>query len=371
MLNLSSNIDLDFKKFFRWWGRELSFLIPDRLSRLIMDRPGFIVVKSLGNRLELAYRTESATEFLATLERNEESLTQYREMLANDERLSKAEVVIRLSRQEGIQKLLAMPVAVKENLEQVVTYELSKYTPFNPEQVYFAVKPVYDGVNDPGQIKVALVLAPRENIDALYEDAKTLGLYPTIADYDGAPNALNGGYDLYNLLPESLRPKSDKMPQFIYSGLVAAVILMLIAVIVMPVWQEYQAVELIREKIQGIEKSARKIKELQSEIDNVLAETGSIIDLKKSVPPVLETFNVLSTLIKDDTWLFYAQYSEGHLQIQGESPSASGLIAVLEDSELFANAKFASPVTQDTTTGFERFQISVDVTLPGDKHDQP
>ena len=56
------------------------------------------------------------------------------------------------------------------------------------------------------------------------------------------------------------------------------------------------------------------------------------------------------------------KYSDGHVQIQGESPAASGLIAVLEDSEMFKNAKFVSPVTQNKATGSERFQITADVT---------
>ncbi|MGR8941133.1 MAG: PilN domain-containing protein, partial [Gammaproteobacteria bacterium] len=90
-----------------------------------------------------------------------------------------------------------------------------------------------------------------------------------------------------------------------------------------------------------------------------------LIEVKNAKPPVVEVLNELSRLIKDDTWLSYAQYSEGHLQIQGESPAASTLIGILEDSELFANARFVSPVTQDTSTGMERFQITFDITSKG------
>jgi general secretion pathway protein L len=72
--------------------------------------------------------------------------------------------------------------------------------------------------------------------------------------------------------------------------------------------------------------------------------------------------NTLSILMKDNTWMSYLQYSDGHLQIQGESPAASALLGVLEDSKLFANARFISPVTQDKISGQERFQVTVDVT---------
>jgi general secretion pathway protein L len=43
---------------------------------------------------------------------------------------------------------------------------------------------------------------------------------------------------------------------------------------------------------------------------------------------------------------------------------------VLEDAALFSNAKFVSPVTQDTTTGLERFQITVDVSKAGGTGEQ-
>jgi general secretion pathway protein L len=98
------------------------------------------------------------------------------------------------------------------------------------------------------------------------------------------------------------------------------------------------------------------------EIDAMVDETRLLIAEKKAAPAVVEMLNTLSTIIKDDTWLGYAQYSDGHLQLQGESPAASALIGVLEDSELFANARFVSPITQDKVSKLERFQITVDVT---------
>jgi general secretion pathway protein L len=98
------------------------------------------------------------------------------------------------------------------------------------------------------------------------------------------------------------------------------------------------------------------------EIDSVIDETRKLIDQKNETPAILEMLNTLSTLIKDDTWLTYLQYADGHLQVQGESPAASNLISVLEASELFANARFVSPVTQDNVSKLERFQITVDAT---------
>ena len=129
----------------------------------------------------------------------------------------------------------------------------------------------------------------------------------------------------------------------------------------MPVFFEYKSVNELALKASALEKDAKKVKAMQASIDAVIDETNQLIKEKTASPDLVNMLNNLSTLLKDDTTLSYIQYSEGHLQIQGESPAASSLLAVLEDSELFANARFASPVTQDRVTSSERFQITVDL----------
>ncbi|MEC4748778.1 PilN domain-containing protein [Methylomicrobium sp. Wu6] len=369
MLNLNSTIELDFKKFFRWWRKELAFLVPEKLRLLLSDKHDTVIVKTKGNQFELTHVGDT-TETLAVLSRNEEGAAQFNELLAKDERLAKAHFVLRLQRTEGICRELALPAAARENLTQVVAYELSRFTPFKPEQVYFAVK-LLNTAGEPGLIQVALILTPREVLDGLYADLTAIGISPQLADYEGVENDPEQIYDAYDLLPEWHRTNTGKSSNLINAALAGAIILLLAGVLFLPVFFEYQTVTLLQEKIDGIEKDAKKIKGMQAEIDDAIAETEDLIKAKNASPPVIEMLNTLSALIKDDTtWLTYLQFTDGHLQIQGESPSASGLIAVLEDSEIFANAKFVSPVTQDATTGFERFQITADIVKAEESGEQ-
>jgi general secretion pathway protein L len=362
MPNLNSTIDLDVKKFFRWWLRELDFLVPEKIRQLVNEKQGFIVVQPQNNnQLALSYALNGVVKPLAILERSASGMAQYKALQAKDERLAKANLILRLTHQDAVQKELTLPAAVKENLLQVVTYELDRYTPFTAEQVYFAVKPL-EGENEPGYIRVMLVLTPKEKLDALYEDIKMMGMSPLFADYEAMPNDLEQRYDGYNLLPENLREKTANTSRFIYTGLVAVVCILLGAVLALPVFFEYRTVNALQQKIDAIEKDAKGVKALQLEIDAMIDETRLLISEKTVVPAVVDILNILSSLIKDDTWLSYLQYSDRHLQIQGESPAASALIGVLEDSEMFANARFVSPVTQDKVSKLERFQITVDVT---------
>ncbi|MGZ4997712.1 MAG: PilN domain-containing protein [Methylobacter sp.] len=360
MPNLNSTIDLDVKKFFRWWLRELDFLVPEKVRQLVHEKQGFIIVRPENDRLALTYVLNEKIEPLVKLERNAAGIEQYKALRAKDERLAKADVILRLTGNEASQKELALPAAVKENLSQVVAYELDRYTPFKAEQVYFAVK-LMEGEHEPGQIRAMLVLTPRETLDALYEFIRAMDVSPLFVDYEATPNDLEQRYDTYNLLPESLREKPAAAPRLIYTGLIAGILLMLGAALMLPVWFENQTVNTLQEKIDAIEKDVKEVKAMQLEIDAMIEETRLLIAEKNAAPTIVDMLNTLSMLIKDDTWLSYAQYANKNLQIQGESPSASALIGVLEDSKLFANARFVSPVTQDRVTGQERFQITADV----------
>jgi general secretion pathway protein L len=365
MPNLNSAIDLDYKKFFRWWKRELSFLIPDRIKQLTSDQHGILVVRPEGNQFALSFWFEGREEPLANLERDETGIATYREMLATDERLQKADLIFRLTKKYALQKELSLPAAAKENLYQVVTYELPRYSPFSAEQAYYAVKAM-DVDNEPGQIRVMLILTMREVLDGFYADLKAFGMIPKFVDYEDFANSLDESEEPYNLLPEWLREKKDRTAQIVHAALAGLVALLFMAALALPVWLESRSVNALQDKIDAIEKDAKNTKALQAEVDALVDETQQLIAKKTEKPPVVAVLDTLSKLIKDDTWLAYAQYASGQLQIQGESPAASTLISVLEASDVFANAKFVSPVTRDNVTKLERFQITVDITKAGD-----
>ena len=207
----------------------MSFLVPEKIKPLINDKQGSVIISSKGNQLALTYVTDDQSETIALLDRNEGGIAQYKALLAKDERLGKVNFILRLGADDGICKELVLPSAAKENLYQVVSYELSRFTPFNPDQVYFAVKQL-DFNKASGQIRVLLVLTPREIMDALYEDVKAMGISPEFADFEGCENDLDQYSDHYDLLPEQYRPQTAKLPRIIYSALAGTVCLLFLAV---------------------------------------------------------------------------------------------------------------------------------------------
>ncbi|MDO9239847.1 MAG: PilN domain-containing protein [Methylicorpusculum sp.] len=360
MLNLDANIDLDVKKFFRWWGGELLHLLPDQLKQILDQQQGQLVLRPYPTLFSLSYEQGDACEDLGEFSRDADGIEQIKSLLLSDNRFENVNLVFRLTGLDAVSKEFSFPLAAAENLQQVLAYELDRFTPFNKDQVYFAIK-LLEKNKQTGLVRLILVLSPRDKIDALIEELNPLTIRPSLIDYDSVINDRESNPSYYNLLPEDHREKKVEWQNYIHGSLTALFFILLAVFLVLPLWLENQAVSKLREEIAVIEKEATVVDQLQAEIDSTIAQTKQLITKKQQSPSVGTLLNSLSALIKDDTWLNYLKYSDGQIQIQGQSPAASALIAILEGSDLFANARFVSPVTQDRMTGLERFQLTVDV----------
>lgn len=367
-MNLSTNIDFDIKRFFLWWGRELAFWVPEKLRQALSDKSGYVFLTVIGETLQITRMTEEDKQTVAELAITEQGLAQYQTLMDENTDLEKAHCILRLTSEQAIKKILYLPVAAKENLNQVVAFELDRYTPFKTEQVYFSVKQLSKETN--GQIKVLLVVTPKTTLDSICLELNNAGIYPAVVEYEQAANDFEQDLEIYNLLPEQIRPRKDRVTQILTWLFAGIALLLSIAVLVYPVWHEGQTVKSLKQQLKGLTKDASLVQSRQLEIDDIVDETTRLIKTKNSTPSMTELINTLSKLIPDDTWVTHFRYNEARLQIQGQSPVASTLIGILEASSLFSNARFVSPLTQDKRTGLERFQISVDIKVQGDDDDE-
>jgi len=360
-MNLDTTIDIDFKGFFQWWGRELAFLVPQNLRRKLRDHQGYVIFTPLPQGFEVKFFDED-DKLLMERRIDSTETGSYQQLKQQYPTLDKAELVLRLPAEQALQKVIFLPVAVQENLQQVVGFELDRYTPFTADQVYFSL--VVLGDTGYGQLQVLLIVVPKTHLDEQLKFLQDLDVQPHRVDYQLAANDFPQIRHRYNLLPDRYRQRGSRLSQsadWLLSGLL---ILLALAILIWPVWMEGQAVESLKKSIEQLEKQNRVVDAQQSEIDALHAETQNLIDIKRQSPALLAVLNELSKLLNDETWLTHMQFSGQHIQIQGQSPAASALIGVLERSEFFSNVSFVSPLTQDKITGRERFQISMDITMP-------
>lgn len=368
-MNLQTTIDFDLKRFFLWWGGELAFLIPKRIKLLFSDRSGYLLFSETEAGFAIDFYQEDQTQ--AILRRHISALEtdSFQQLKTQHPELERACSVLRLKPHQAIQKTLFLPVAAQENLQQVIRFELDRYTPFNADQVYFKAIPI--GKTEQDQLEVLLVVTPKNFLDQQLAQLQAWGVQLSRVDYQDAEETLPFNQSLYNLLPERYQPKQSLLANSIHWLLAGLLLAAIAATLSWPVWQEGQYVERLKDQIKLLEKETQIIEEQQHEIEAVRDKTARLLAIKNESPALIDVLNELSNLLKEDTWLTHFQFSEKHLQIQGQSPAASTLIGILEASDFFSNVSFVSPLTQDKTTGRERFQISMDVEMPEQANEAP
>jgi len=362
VLNLNKTVTIEIKPFLRWWARELAFLVPTKIRQFFHTPQAAIVVYANAEKFEVNYEISGKQKSLAVVARDDLQNVKIKNLLF-EEKFKNALIILRLSNADTLTKTLNLPLAAQTNIEQVVRYELDRYSPFKADQVYFATR-IERIDNEAAQLCVQLLISPKKILETFYNDCKILGITPQLVDVENAPNDLQNLHSAYNLLPTHLQPKVKNTARFLTGGLLTLLFLLSLASLILPVCLEYQGVQEFEAKIAKIEKEVKAVKNLQAEIDTLREETQLLIDEKTATPPVVLILNEISALMKDDSWLAYLQYSDGQIQLQGESQAASNLLADLEASDYFANVSFASPVTQDKSSGLERFQITAQVTKP-------
>jgi general secretion pathway protein L len=368
-MNLQTTIDFDLKAFFRWWGKELAFLIPKSVRQLLSVHTASLVFSPTALGFNVSYQRDgSHGQPIINRQLNAEDTDAVSQLKSHYPELENAECILRLSDEQALARLVYLPEAALENLPQVAGFELDRYTPYNAEQVYFSVTAL--GKTGLGQVEVLLVLSPKQILDDQLAQLHALGVHPTIIEYQHLQQDYPHLSGQYNLLPEHYRPETNRLAQGINWLLNSLLLTLFVGVLAFPVWQEKQAVDTLKSQLKAIEKDTRLVDNQQREIEALQAQTQRLIDIKAQTPEPLVVINELTHLLKDDTWLTNFQFVEKHLQIQGQSPTASALISLLEESALFSKVSFVSPLTQDKTTGLERFQISMDVSSTVENSEQ-
>ncbi len=361
MLKLDRRINLDIRKFLRWWEDELAFLVPAKLKALLGKKRNYLLLIKHADYLEITASNDLASpRYLGRFSLDGEGHVKRRDLFAETPALNDATVVLRLVESQVLKRTLKLPAATEENLSQVMAFEMDRLTPFRAEQVYYGAR-VLERLPETGQVKIELVLAPRNKLDVLLEELAALGWHPEIVD--AAQEDVSAGAEIgaYNLLPEKYRPRRNRLPKLVQTVLAGLAAALLVAICVLPFALQRSFVQALEHKLETTSRTAKEVEALRRDAEKLLHETRFLLDKKRTEPVLVDILDELTRRIPDHTWLTGLQYRDRRLLIQGQSPSASELIALIEVSPFFQNTSFVSPVTKDAASNQERFQMSIEV----------
>lgn len=348
--------------FLSWWKAELVGCLPPRWQAWFQDRreTWFAIVD--GD--ELRFQKEGQGEPFARFD-----LAQQPDIVRADvQRMlgsgPSPERRLLLAAPAGavLRRSLQFPVAVEQNLRQVLSFEMDRQTPFKAEQVYFdyQVEPLPGGK----QIKVDIALTPKPTLDALVERSRALGLALDGIDVPKAGSAPRR--QGFNLLPESQRARQRDPQKRLNLILGASAVLLLLLVMQQSVANRAQALDGLRVQVDEARTEARAVVALRNQLETAVNGAGYLAARKGEIASVFRVVGDLSERLPDDTWLERLTFRDGSLEIAGQSAESTKLIALLQDSKVLVNPAFMGQISPDARTQKERFTLNARYQLrPG------
>lgn len=332
--------------FLRWWLQELSGLLPGWLvSDGRQSGPALILTLTDGGAALAARRPKDSVALGGT---TGDGKTQGLEALRS-RRYRRWPLIVRLAADLGMQKVIDLPVAARNDLGNLLHFELDRLTPFNPDEVCFAWR-VLETDRAAGRMSVALDMAPKTLVQRGLDLAADHGRMVDRVEIDG------GGREPLNLLTGTAKPEAGGRFRHLLPLLVVA---LAIVAVWIPLDRQQRLVGRLDSEIQAIKAPAQQTLALREQIDAEAGEAGFLAEAKNSRASMTSILAELTALIPDHSYILQLEIDGQTINLSGYADKASDLIASLERSAMFASPEFRSATTHDPRVGKERFQIAV------------
>jgi general secretion pathway protein L len=345
-------------RFFLWWLKELSTFVPAWMRAPEDQSDRMILLELDASTVVLKQLRQGKWQEAARMECNgNDPAGQRSAFLALLKKLDKRpdEVGILLAKEHTLSKCLNLPLAVEENLAQVLGFEMDRNTPFKSDQVYFDYR-ITGRDMKLGQLEVQMVVAPRPVVDEMLAWAGRCG-----ASVQGVwlADELSMAPPRTNLLPLASRAPEKSPLRHVNLALAALAGVLLIAALIVPVWQKRELIIRLMPLADRARQQAEATEALHRELDRQVAEYNHLLEKKQVSPVMVAALDELTRLLPDDTWVQQLDIKGDELQIQGETASSSQLVGLFEQSRILRDASFKSPLTK--VQGGERFQLAAGV----------
>jgi len=341
-------------EFFAWWGDELKQLLPaawqDRL-RLATRR---LSMQFTDSNLQLGIADDHGIRELQSIPLDQDAglVQQQLKILLAEDDLDELPRYLLLDSKWVLQKELKLPAATESNLQQVLSFEMDRQTPFRANEVYFDWR-MLPPVEESGEIRLEMLVAPRRMVDPLLEKLAVRGLTPA-----GIDIGRNGSIGGVNLLPVELRHNPIHPRTRLNYVLAAVVSVLLVVSMVQSLGARAERVVKLEEAIAEVQDEARRVQRLKEQVADT-SEAASFLTRRRSQSPVaVEVLAEVTRLLPDGTYLDRLVVSKESVVMQGKSGNAQQLIELVNRSEMFDAAAFQGSTRLDGDTGLEIFEIN-------------
>ena len=163
-----------------------------------------------------------------------------------------------------------------------------------------------------------------------------------------------------NLMPLELRRKPSKASQYVMIVLCALVVISLLGWWGSEVIQQRRKARRLDKQLARLEKQVKKVEMIRKQYQDLALQIKTLQQVIQSPVSPLDILRELTERIPEDAWLSEVSILDHKVIINGYADVATELIPILENSPLFHDVAFLSPVSK-TRDGKERFRIGLEI----------
>lgn len=341
------------RRFYRWWIRELSkALTPQRSAA----RPWRTLLLRSANGLEIRTKTSAGIRHLGTLgpEDASDRVAALRRQVMTQGAQNTKHVLLRLSPDDVVQRTIQIPKAASDLIDSVLENQMERIVPWPLDEARYGYRLVGPNPTAPDQLDIHVVATTSGILDAVLQQARSLGLAPSVVDY-GPDDEAAPGVDLMSLEPDPIKRTEKRIHAALAVSLAAS--LAVASFGIYEVWNRRTENSELVARIASAEARVADIKRLNDENRALREQRERLAKRKIDDPAVILLIEALSRALPDTAYLEELEIHGRETRIVGKSADPTGLITLLENTPEFEDVRFSAPTTREQGETLGTFSI--------------
>jgi len=349
-----------------WWLSELAQLAPQPLLRLVGHSGNPATILALGashTTLMLPDRGRPSPTMVPLTDYTDEDM-RARVWLAMRGRRNDDTVTVRLDRDLVFETAIELPAAGEPSLRPILQHQIERLVPLGASEVAFDHRITARGPAS-DTLKVRLVIAKRATIDRALALARAAGLDPrrVIAPDGEDDHGERAGRTPLILWQAGRRTSETDIRRHIRHALEIAAIVLSLTTYGLYIHRLDRVHGELQAQVGQAKEAAASVMDLGRQVDQANESLAFLQSRRDGVPP-LRMLDELTKLVPEDSWVSQLVVRGRSIELTGYSPRASDLISRVENSAMFENPRFRSPITLAPDGSGERFALAFDVKAP-------
>ena len=350
-----------------WWLRELAGMLPAGLRPNVDSARSNLVLTFSETQVRLDERQGQGWQTIGHAERGSDTGNARNDTADNLgrsiglARLRSSPVAIRLERKYFLRQSLELPIATANNLRELFSFEMDRFTPFKATEVYSDFRIV--GANPERQrITVDLAVITRHSAEQALSFARAIGLEPVFLGMETAPG---DGEAAFNFLPAKPDAPRQILRRMLVGVLAISFMALLGAALYLPILQKQNTLARMETSLAELRVQAKAADNLKTQLEQTLERSQVVVEQRRQRPTATELLEEISDVLPDDTWISRFRLNGDELELAGYSARPSALIGLLEETSSLTSVHFNGALKPDPRQGRDAFNLSASIVPRG------